>query len=171
MRLTGCRCPQLSDERMPNKTCHRCRNDYDEAVFAIRKNGNRNAYCPPCLQYIKDRGKAGRSYDSRDAELRRIGFDSYRDYLRSDLWRAVREKVFEAKGRACHLCGGVANQVHHNRYHANDLTGKRLAYLNPVCDSCHRKIEFRRGLKIGHLSAVKRKYTKRRKRRLKGLRH
>lgn len=97
------------------------------------------------IQWKQEHSKklwSGRDYASRDFILRQIGFSSYREYLKSELWRNIREKVFQLKGRLCFLCGNLANQVHHNRYHRNDLLGKTLAYLFPICDKCHEGIEF-----------------------------
>lgn len=87
--------------------------------------------------------KNGLSYASRNRNLALLGFRSYADYLKSDLWRKIRAKVFLVKGRACWICGEYATQVHHNRYHRNDLLGKRLRFLNPICGKCHETIEFR----------------------------
>jgi hypothetical protein len=84
----------------------------------------------------------GRTYESRAHVLRLLGFSSYQDYLSSELWKSVRERVFADKGRKCFMCGLAASQVHHNRYHRNDFLGKRTKYLNPVCGSCHVGIEF-----------------------------
>lgn len=91
--------------------------------------------------------KSGFSYRSRDYFLGQLGFLSYRDYLGSELWRSIRNRVFKIKGRICALCGQEAQAVHHNRYHRNDLTGENLAFVNPICNPCHKKIEFKEGSK------------------------
>lgn len=96
--------------------------------------------------------KNGWSYASRSRTLNLMGFRSYAEYLKSDLWRRVRAKVFASKGRACCICGEHATQVHHNRYHRNDLLGKRLRFLNPICGRCHEGIEF---LADGNKATVK----------------
>lgn len=97
----------------------------------------------------------GCDYASRNANLNRLGFDTYPDYLRSDLWRAVRVKVYAAKGRDCYLCGKPATELHHNRYHANDLTGETIRFINPICRQCHESIEFRDGKKVTLHKAAK----------------
>lgn len=74
----------------------------------------------------------------------------------------VREKVFKMKGRRCLLCGKPATQVHHNRYLENDLTGRRVKYLVPMCDGCHLGIEFRGGTKATVVQA-KKAFTRKRK--------
>jgi hypothetical protein len=90
---------------------------------------------------------SGMSYQSRFVALRDIGFSSYAEYLASDLWQEIRQKVFKIKGRFCYLCGRPATELHHNRYHRRDLLGKRLKFINPICRKCHGEIEFREGKK------------------------
>lgn len=104
----------------------------------------------------------GDSYQSRDAVLRRIGFKTYADYLRSGLWRKVRKKVYREKGDSCYLCGSWADALHHNRYHKNDLLGRKLKYIFPVCRYCHEQIEFDGNTKR-HLRQVKAIFEERRR--------
>lgn len=103
-------------------------------------------------------------YRERDRILRFMGFESYAAYLQSDLWIGIREDVFRVKGRVCFLCGGVASQVHHNRYERRDLEGRRLRFLNPICARCHKRIEFTGCLKNSMVIARK-KFKKKRKKR------
>lgn len=84
----------------------------------------------------------GRSYASRSRELKRIGFSSYRAYLASELWARIKARVYRDLGDACWLCGGRATQLHHNRYHKNDLLGRRTKFIKPICGACHESIEF-----------------------------
>lgn len=88
------------------------------------------------------RKEAGESYESRNLILQSLGYKTYADYLTSDLWEHVRGKVFRLKGSNCHLCKAPATELHHNRYHKNDLTGKCVTYIHPVCRGCHSRIEF-----------------------------
>jgi hypothetical protein len=111
----------------------------------------------PSRAEMKQQSKMGQCYRHRDENLKILGFASYRDYLASFLWQRVREKVFQAKGHNCLLCGRTATQVHHNRYHVNDLSGKTLRYVNPICRPCHEEIEFDGGKK-NDLQAAKLKY-------------
>lgn len=71
-----------------------------------------------------------------------LGFSSYRLYLRSPLWRLVRERVFQVKGRACFLCADGATVVHHRKYTGLTLIGEDINSLCPICEGCHRAIEF-----------------------------
>lgn len=105
---------------------------------------------------------SGKSYQSRAWFLKKLGFRSYGDYLASDLWKQVRERVFEIKGRECFLCGKPATQAHHSRYHEADLVGRKLKYIHPVCGKCHEEIEFRRGKKATLIQAKKAFNRKRR---------
>jgi len=69
-------------------------------------------------------------------------FATYRDYLKSDLWAGIRERVLDAANRQCRLCQNVATQVHHRHYGKRTLTGKTLIHLIAVCGACHIEIEF-----------------------------
>ena len=84
----------------------------------------------------------GNSYESRQKYLEELGFSSYADYRLSDLWKEVRAKVFKQFGNQCQLCGEPATEAHHNRYHKNDLIGKRIKFIKPLCRRCHQSIEF-----------------------------
>lgn len=82
------------------------------------------------------------TYQGRAFWLAELGFASYADYLASPLWQTVRSKVLrKAKWRCC-CCRGRATQVHHSRYHRNDLTGKNGKYLHAICGTCHQSAEF-----------------------------
>ncbi len=89
----------------------------------------------------------GKDYSSRNATLLRLGFATYKEYLQSDLWKEVRKRVYTTKGSACYLCSKPATELHHNRYHKNDLIGKKLKFINPICRQCHEGIEFQDGRK------------------------
>jgi hypothetical protein len=138
--------------------CPKCQRLVPRGETVATKN-RRALWCKPCYQRAVGDGvkgkrlssdplAKGRDYRSRNAILRGLGFATYRDYLASDLWRTVRAAVFKVKGRACYLCGKPATELHHNRYHANDLTGKRLKFINPICRGCHEGIEFQGGEKV-----------------------
>ena len=86
--------------------------------------------------------KNGLSYRSRALNLQYLGFQSYTEYLKSDLWKRVRGKVYARKGRRCWLCPYEANAIHHNRYRVCDLLGKCLDHVFPICNRCHDEIEF-----------------------------
>ena len=82
-------------------------------------------------------------YRKRDRVLIKMGFASYRDYLKSDLWQRVRREVFQRKGSYCFLCvEAPATEIHHCRYQRSDFLGKRIVGMFPLCGACHRAIEF-----------------------------
>ena len=157
------------------RTCKKCGATKDDGEFEIRlTSGQPRKWCRTCqraaarVTYAANRQQRklnakGEDYGSRNANLRRMGFGSYAEYLASDLWREIRRKVFAAKGRACSLCNAPASQLHHNRYHTNDLKGKRLTFISPVCRSCHERIEFQGGRKVGVMDAA-RAFRKQRRR-------
>ena len=80
-------------------------------------------------------------YAYRDDNLRRLGFRSYGEYLRSDLWKSIRERVL-ADNWYCQRCDDrPAEQVHHRAYDPVTLSGKDLRSLTALCRGCHRTAE------------------------------
>ncbi len=129
--------------------CCKCCNLTD--IYAINRKGNLSRFCQECydtvVQIARDNSRGGRkrvgwNYASRDAILNRMGFMTYKQYLESDMWRSIRARVYDAKGRNCLTCGNPATEVHHRRYHESDLRGLYLTYLMPICRACHEKVEF-----------------------------
>jgi hypothetical protein len=86
--------------------------------------------------------KIGGGYRARSGYLRKLGFRSYKEYLRSQLWAGIRKRVFEKKGRKCICCGEHATLVHHVEYTHSNLAGETLVGLEPLCQECHKSIEF-----------------------------
>lgn len=79
-------------------------------------------------------------YSERQRVLELLGYNSYRDYLLSPLWKSIRDKVLRGK---CVICDKTdASQVHHRNYLYETLAGQCLDQLIPLCGKCHRKIEF-----------------------------
>lgn len=70
-----------------------------------------------------------------------LGYDTYQDYLLSPIWFAIREIVFQEKGRSCCLCGKYATQVHHDNYNTETMSGEDTSGLFPICKPCHHRIE------------------------------
>lgn len=81
------------------------------------------------------------SYKERDELLRKAGFPSYRAYLASPLWAAIRRTVLDRDKGACRLCGGRAERVHHRTYTRSGLKGSNLGQLAALCRDCHRQVE------------------------------
>ena len=98
--------------------------------------------------------KAGEDYASRNFTLKKLGFNTYKDYLKSPLWKRIRAKVLTHANYTCEICRSKANQVHHSRYHRNDLLGKTLKFLHALCEDCHYNVEFKKGEKLSLKNAV-----------------
>ena len=84
------------------------------------------------------------TYHIRDVLLREMGYNSYRQYLGSTLWKGIRGRGFKALGRVCYLCGGKAELLHHYHYEPVLLEGHTLLGLVPLCEKCHHKVEWRK---------------------------
>lgn len=75
----------------------------------------------------------------RDADLRKLGYRDYADYLRSPEWAATRLRYYEAHGRTCCLCGTDEQiQLHHLTY---ERVGQELPDdLAGLCANCHAMV-------------------------------
>lgn len=84
------------------------------------------------------------AYIKRDKYLQEIGFNSYQEYLNSDLWKSIRIRVFKKKGHICIGCNNQATILHHQVYSKSALEGRKghIDSILPICASCHNKIEF-----------------------------
>ena len=97
----------------------------------------------------------GLNYADRDATLAIWGFNSYGEYLKSQRWASIRVRVIELKGDKCLFCPYPATHIHHTRYEPNDLTGKTLEHLHPLCGECHYKVEFDGRNKLSMIESIK----------------
>ena len=65
---------------------------------------------------------------------------NYKAYMKSDEWKALREKKMEAIQHKCECEGGCyreATQVHHLHY--DTLGDESLQDLQALCAKCHMK--------------------------------
>lgn len=85
--------------------------------------------------------KATGGYKRRNDLLPEIGYASYPEYLASEDWKRIREKVLR-KYPDCCCCDQRASEVHHFSYEARVLLGLWNEMLFPICDGCHKKVEF-----------------------------
>jgi hypothetical protein len=72
--------------------------------------------------------------------LSRLGFKSYLEYLKSDLWKNRRTRFFEKNPRRCIGCGEDQGRIdlHHRTY---VRIGQELDQdLVPLCRSCHQSL-------------------------------
>lgn len=65
-------------------------------------------------------------YKQRDEVLRSIGFQSYKEYLESDLWKSIRSRVLKRSYKKKYLLG----------------KGNLRLAMKPICGKCHKEIEF-----------------------------
>ena len=62
----------------------------------------------------------------------------YKEYLKSDKWKKLREKVMKRDNFTCKDCGNTATEVHHKRY-VNMGTPWELYELVSLCNNCYKK--------------------------------
>lgn len=144
--------------KLKNKIKHKCKTQCRECNFEqftttilfFRSSAPKCMRCGGLLDrvyYIKINHKASLSrqdtsdYRIRDVILSELGFKSYRYYLRSSLWKGIRERVF-ARNNRCEVCGVNANRVHHKEYTEAVLSGDNIDSLVSLCNGCHKRIEF-----------------------------
>src|SRR5690606_23726711 len=129
--------------------CQKCGSLETACKYRVR-DGKLSRCCRAPLEVIPKHRK-------RQVILRQLGFNSYREYLESDLWQGIRERVFEKQGANCKRCGERATQIHHRRYSHDVLSGESLSGLTPICRSCHQFIEFKADGQKGSLYSANRK--------------
>ena len=83
-------------------------------------------------------------YVERNALLVELGYRDYKAYLRSPLWKSIRERKLE-KEPNCYGCKrseiSAIMQVHHGKYTRENLTGQSEDHLFSICSRCHHWIE------------------------------
>lgn len=69
--------------------------------------------------------------------LAKLGM-TYKEYLQSDHWKAVKEKYYRAHKRECWVCGSTRQiDLHHRTY--KRLGGEHLRDLVPLCREHHHQ--------------------------------
>jgi hypothetical protein len=73
-----------------------------------------------------------------------IAQEDYGAYLRSPLWRRIRNRVLKRDHRECqrHGCDRKANEVHHRSYDDDVMKGNDDSKLVSLCRSCHEYITY-----------------------------
>jgi hypothetical protein len=65
-------------------------------------------------------------------------YDSYRDYLHSEVWLRLREQALEKAGWRCQICNKEKSlQVHHRKY-AKKWGEESVSDLTVLCLRCHK---------------------------------
>lgn len=98
------------------------------------------------IKYIKFRRrktdyKPHDCYIERKENLSQVGYSSYKEFLKSDEWKAQRKRLLD-KSPICFLCTKKAEHVHHTDYSCECLLGLHDLLLVTLCSSCHESIEF-----------------------------
>lgn len=96
------------------------------------------------IKYLRKPASQNRNhaaYIARKMAVKAIGFASYKEYLASEEWKAIRARVLSRHPK-CRGCQGRATQVHHLAYVAVVLLGLRDILLASICKACHEHIEY-----------------------------
>lgn len=80
------------------------------------------------------------TFHKRNKLLKERGFDSYDDFLKSDIWKKIKLKASKREHfKKCYSCGSFKNiQLHHLEY-TKKMFLIRLTGIVPLCGICHLK--------------------------------
>ena len=95
-------------------------------------------------------------YKYRDMLLREMGFQNYKYYLSSELWRDdIRPRVIDKYNEECMLCEEKCDspEVHHLEYSKHNLLGESLDGMIVLC----RSIPVINGLNLLELKEAKKR--------------
>lgn len=81
------------------------------------------------------------NYQERDENLTQMGFRSYAQYLKSELWKEIRGRVVDKYNSQCTICNQFGRTVHHTSYDLSTMKGDDIQHLTLLCSSCHFKEE------------------------------
>lgn len=85
-------------------------------------------------------------YMVRNEVLKALGYRTYKEYLASEDWKAIRASVLD-RFPFCICCESRSQVVHHLRYDSRTMLGINNANLAPLCHRCHETIEIDNGQK------------------------
>lgn len=88
----------------------------------------------PYPAHIRERASA------RKTAVRKLGYQSYRDYLRSPAWRALRIEHRNTYGETCCLCEEKDKRTHLHHLTYERVGNEQLTDLARLCGNCHRMI-------------------------------
>jgi 5-methylcytosine-specific restriction endonuclease McrA len=78
----------------------------------------------------------------RDKIIKSLGHADYKDYLQSERWLNIRERVLARDKIKCRSCGAMGMQAHHISYDEDTMLGKNIDKIVCLCRDCHRSTEF-----------------------------
>jgi hypothetical protein len=81
-------------------------------------------------------------FHRRNQILKKLGYKTYEEYLKSAFWSAVRRRTLTRDRFICRLCPNKATEVHHTVYDFFTLKGKTLQHLYAICSPCHERVTF-----------------------------
>lgn len=84
------------------------------------------------------------NFEIKEYARRRLILDSkgisYKEFLKSNIWKKAKEKLFKRDGRFCRICKSEDNiNVHHNNYNRRNLSGS-IRCLVVLCNECHNEV-------------------------------
>jgi hypothetical protein len=118
---------------------------------------------PRCVGKGNRISRIGLGKKQRLFVLNAYGYQDYKQYLQSPLWKSIRDKVLSSHRFCACGCGLIADTVHHRTYSEENLLGKSLRGLIALNHECHYQSEFSNGRKVplnmanGELKERKRK--------------
>lgn len=89
------------------------------------------------------KNKLKETYEKRSELLKKFGYKSYEEYLQSDEWRDLRERIKKRKTRKwnfCNICGTDKYlDLHHSSY---KVIGQKHPHntVKLLCRSCHYEL-------------------------------
>lgn len=84
---------------------------------------------------------------------------SYEEYLKTPLWKAIRNLVLVRSNFECCCCSRKATQVHHQDYSEPTKSGFKVDTLHAICGEHHIEIEFENGVKNSTREANKKLFA------------
>lgn len=75
-------------------------------------------------------------------KLKLLGISSYKEYLSSNYWKQIKDKMYSSKiPKKCYCCGSSKQlNVHHKKYKLRDIDSKILTNFIFLCNDCHREV-------------------------------
>jgi len=129
--------------------CPNCNKDKEihfNSRTDIRTNLNKKL-CPECEAERKRKNEENREYEkiwsekryaARIAEINRLKYMPYKEYLKTEHWQEVRKAALKKAGYKCALCGSTEHlNVHHRTY--ENRGDEDIKDVIVLCQNCHAK--------------------------------